>query len=85
MLNHIGSVTTLYNNMYFYLEEMSVEAEALDSTFYFILFVLSLTAAVAGQLIINHRQGIYLDILFLYTLKIKDYYLYIIHRLNRIY
>jgi len=38
-------------------EEMSVEAEALDSTFYFILFVLSLTAAVAGQLIINHRQG----------------------------
>ena len=61
--------------MYFYLEEMSVEAEALDSTFYFILFVLSLTAAVAGQLIINHRQGIYLDILFLYTLKIEDYYL----------
>ena len=45
----------------FYLEEMSVEAEALDSTFYFILFVLSLTAAVAGQLIINHRQGIHLD------------------------
>ena len=75
MLNHIGSVTTLYNNMYFYLEEMSVEAEALDSTFYFILFVLSLTAAVAGQLIINHRQGIYLDILFLYNLKIEDYYL----------
>jgi len=35
----------------------SIEAEALDSTFYFILFFISMLAAVAGQIIINHGQG----------------------------
>ena len=36
---------------------MNVEAEALDSTFYFILFFLSMMAAGAGQFLINHGQG----------------------------
>jgi hypothetical protein len=38
-------------------EDMSLEAEALDSTFFFILFVLSMLAAGAGQLIMNNGQG----------------------------
>ena len=39
-------------------EEVADQAEALDSTFYYILFTLSVLAAALGQFLVNHElQG----------------------------